>query len=350
LLLCAAREIFSVQFSDSNLLSLFNEVIVTIDQTRCVTHAIGATQTILGSKATVLVGTCWPDLLASHAGPEVADGLYWAIEAVFEGYVPLHFLPTQLPFRSGYVSHLALFPENQIAVRIRPSPAQAFDKFILKGLRPALTSAIGFGDVLLKGIGGPLSDIQLEDLNVISRDSQFALELLQDFRSQYVLPAVVSPVPVSIHELLTLEPDDLPRRRLNSQRVTLEYDLPDNITVYSNGAIRWAIMSLIRQLSQLVRQQSKIVINAQANGDVAEVGVMYQPTDPGMQAKHRVEPVELTNRHEIKQADWTLMMVSSLHAQLTSYGCTAWALPTEHSNISTFVMTVPLWHGPSTRQ
>jgi hypothetical protein len=106
---------------------------------------------------------------------------------------------------------------------------------------------------------------------------------------------------------------------------------------------------LIRQLSQYVRQQSKINISTVMNGDVLEVNVNYQPTDLGMQAGHRIEPVDLGKRRGIKQADRLLTVVSSLHTQLTSYGCTAWALPTDHSSVSAVVMTVPLWHGPSTR-
>jgi len=338
-----------VKFPDSDLLSAFGEAIVTVDASRCITACLGDIETILGVPSGIVLASRWHEFLATHVMPDVADSLYWVVEAIFEGYVPPQYLPYQSPFKPNYISHIAVLPEHQIAIRIRPTHVDETDQFIHKMMRPALTSTVGFADVLLKGIGGPLTDIQLEDLNVISRDGQFALELLEDLRAHYLLPGMIGLVPITIRDLLNLGPDDIPRRRLASQRLTVEYDLPDEAIVYSNGALRWATMSLVRQLTQLALHQSKIVINAQPRDDVLEVGVMYQPADTAMQAEHRVEPATGPNRRQIKQADRLLSIISSLHMQLASYGCTAWAVPTQHSGASMIVMTVPLWHGPLSR-
>src|SRR5258708_12655194 len=77
---------------------------------------------------------------------------------------------------------------------------------------------------MLKGIDGPMTDIQIEDLSIIHRDTQFALELVQDYRARFIQPVLVPPVPVALDDLLALGEDDLPLGRIATQKLTIKVE------------------------------------------------------------------------------------------------------------------------------
>jgi hypothetical protein len=332
--------------SQSEILAVFGEALLLLDNTRCVTSALGDTRSVFGSPPEDLVGLTWNELLKSSS-TEAHEGLYWAVEAALEGYVASQYLPSQLPITSNYTLELRQPEQNIVALRLYHAITDKLDKLLYRDLRLSLASAAGFADVLLKGIGGPLTDIQVEDLNVIHNDSQFALNLVADWRSQWIAPRLVAPVPISALTLLQLQDSDLPRRKLANQKVAVEYDVPQDVIAYSNGAIRNALIELMRTLPQYVLKQSVIAVNAHIVEDVIELHISYHASDNGMKAAQRISPMDLFERRSLKHAGRLRILISSLHAQLSPYGCTAWAIPAESLSIATIVMTVPVWHGPT---
>ncbi|MCC7450303.1 MAG: hypothetical protein IT324_22990 [Anaerolineae bacterium] len=325
-------------------LSAFGEVVLLLDAARCIRYVAGAAESFLHIPVNELAGLHWSALLA-HADSQARNGLYWAVESLLEGYVLPRFLPARLPFTRECSAQIAKLTGGNVAVRFQPNPFPALDALFGTSLRLSLTSITGFADVLLKGIGGPLTDIQIDDLNVIARSGQFALRLIEDLRAQMITPALSAPIPVHARVLLELGPDDVSYKRLTSQNLTLYYDLPDRL-VYSNGAIRAALIWLVQTLMQTT-QQCTLMIAGSAADDVLEVAVTYQPASMDMTAIRRVDPIDLFDRQAIKQAAHLLTVVASLHAALTPYGCTAWAFPADSGESCTIVMTVPIWKGPT---
>ncbi len=335
-----------VPITSDEVLSFFGEVILWLDASRRISHISGATDAVLGLSADELDGLTWIDFLEQHANAEARGGLYWAVEAAFNEYVPRRFLPSEMAFRAGWTAGMAIPDTDQVIIRLQPTSVDKLDVLVSKDLRLALSSAVGFTDVILKGIDGPLTDIQVEDLNVVANDSQFAQRLVEDLRAQILVPHLLALVPVSVRRLLQLDADDLPQRRLNSQQLTLAYDLPGKVAAYSNGAIRAALIDLIKALTQSVVKQSQITIQARVSGEFVNVYVTYLPLENSMRANRPMEPVELLYRRAVKRHERLLSTVSSLHSRLCAYGCTAQAFPADDPQFTTIMMNVPVWHGP----
>ncbi len=337
---------------DLAILAAFHEAILVVGRDRRVIGEVGASDQFFSGKPSTLVGTAWEKFVAESAEPEHVDALYWAIEALFEHYIPQHFFPARVPLRDGLVVQFALLDDDRVVARIVADPSGQIDRLLHSQVRLALSATIGFADVILKGIGGPLTDIQVEDMQVIQRDSQFALDLISDLRAEYVTPGLKGPVPCAIDELLTLTGDDLSHRQLTTQHLDLDYELPSNTWVYSNGTIRVCLANVVRLLTQYAARRSQIVISAHPHDEVMIVAVRYHAADSAMQVLRHIEPVDLSRRESIKQSERIFTVLSSLNAYLSAWGCTAWAEPgpMPAENVSSIIfMTVPLWKGPGSR-
>ncbi len=329
-----------------DIFAAFGEALIIVDDSRHICQSSANAEVMLGVEGGALDNLAWTGFLQDYVATDTSAGLYWAVEAVFEKYISTEFLPTEFPFKHGLSASLARLDEKRLAIRLRESVADSQERFFNGDLRPSLTSAFGFTDVILKGIDGPMTDIQIEDLSIIHRDTQFALELVQDYRARFIQPVLVPPVPVALDDLLALGEDDLPLGRIASQKLTITVAGGNDIYAYSNGGLRIALIYLLRVLVSCVVPQSEIAITADVNEAIVMVQVAYQPADSSMQATKRVEPIDLFNRREIKGGNRLHAVVSSLHAQLCAFGCTAWADPNQSGDFSLITMTVPRWSGP----
>ena len=333
-----------------DLFTAFHEAILIIGRDRRVISAAGASDLFFSGKPSNVIGITWEKFVTESAEPDNIDALYWAIEALIEGHVEVHFLPARIPLREGYAVQFAILNDERVAVRVLSDKSIETDRLIHDQVRLALHSTVGFADVILKGIGGPLTDIQIEDMQVIRRDSQFALDLISDLRAFYLTPGLRGPVPHAITDLLTLSGDDLPYRQLVTQHLELTYNLPADVAVYSNGAIRECVSNVVRLLTQYAARHSQIVISAHPGDELMAVSISYHAADSAMQVTRRIDPADLFHREEIKQEERIYTVVSSLNAYLSAWGCAAWAeigpMPAPDSVAAIIFMTAPLWKGP----
>src|SRR4051812_36891301 len=97
--------------SHNDVLAAFSQIMLLLDNTRCIVTGAGDTATVFGFPPDEVRGMPWTDLIQT-ALPTAMDGLYWAVEAALEGYVKSEFLPAQLPF----------LPDLTLELR-QPSPA-----------------------------------------------------------------------------------------------------------------------------------------------------------------------------------------------------------------------------------
>ncbi|HVO42066.1 MAG TPA: hypothetical protein VMT34_05575 [Aggregatilineales bacterium] len=323
-----------------DLLLPFGEAALLITPDRCVKEAAGATETIFAVPPQALVGQRWEE-------PPVDStrrSLHWAIEATAEGYVAPRFLPSIVPFDDSYVAKLSYLSGKRLLIRLSPSHEPPLRAFVGTKIRPALTSVSGFTDVLRKGIDGPLTDTQIEDLDTIDLDARMALVWLDDLLARHVLPTLVGPLPVLLHALLALTPDDLPRRHLAQNHVTLAMDLPDAVPVYSSRIFRSNVAGLIHMLSREAAQGSQITLTTATDARDEELNVMvnYRPTQDNPVG--HLEPVDTFGGAEVHRAQKLLALISSLQARLSPYQCRAWADSDPGS--TTVTLTIPRWYGP----
>jgi hypothetical protein len=329
----------------------YDEAVVIVDDARQACWASRNAESVLGVENGTLDKRPWSDLIQSYAAPEASASLYWAVEALFEQYISSDLLPARLYVKPGWVARIVRLDARQVAVRFEKSRAREHEQFLSTYLRPALTSTLGFTDVIMKGIDGPMTDLQVEDLNVIIRDAQFALDLVQDYRAQFVRPPLSSPVPLALDELLALGSDDLPLGKIASRKLSIVIKPAGNVLVYSSQAMRLALIDLVRMLVQVVILQSEIIIGSDSpatEDPFVMVRVSYQPIESSMRAATRIDPLDLFQRRDARNADRLVTIVSSLHAQLSPFGCSAWAAPDVSGEFSVITMTVPRWHGPIT--
>lgn len=329
--------------------SAFGEAVLVIAPDRRVIGAAGACEPYYSRTASACIGASCEELLFACADSEHRSALYWAIEALIGGYVAPRFFPSRFPFRDDRSVQIALLDGGRIAVRALLDKSREVDRLIHDQLKLALSSAVGFTDVILKGIGGPLTDIQVEDLDVIRREAQFALDLSSDLRALYLAPSLQGPLPQAVIKLLTLSGEDLPQRLLATQHVELNYQLPASLWVYSNGAIRACVASVVRLLAQYAERDSRIVISAEGEDDSLAVRMTYRASDLAMHVPQHIAPTALSERREIKQEPRIFPLISSLHAYLSATGGAAWADRghTSDDTASVISMTVPLWNGPT---
>jgi hypothetical protein len=323
----------------ADLLTPFREAAFVITSERRIVEAIGDTEHILGVTPDQLIDQPWtrPD------ADSPAAGLYWAVETHFVEHVAAQFVPSEVAYTRDYRAMLAR-QRDCLIIKLTRTQVQEISDFAQFRVRFALNSVLGFTDVIRKGIDGPLTDLQFEDLELITQDARLAMEWLEDLRMHYLYPSLVGPVPILSQNLLTLTPDDLPRRRLARQYINVIANWPQNLALYSNGAVRLCIVDLVHILVREAAQGSRITLLAEPDSALGElqVRVNYQPIENyeiGYQ-----EPVALLTGGKIRRSERLLAIVSSMHARLTPYGCRAWA--DSDPGYTTITLTAPLWRGP----
>jgi len=328
----------------SDVFSALGETLLLIDQTRQICFAMGKTVGTLTAES--LIGVTWLEALRRCAAQECVTALYWAVEAAFEHYVAPRFLPRVLPFDSAMNVQVA-YLDGQIACRLVESQAQQIQGLLHHDLRPSLSSVVGFADVILKGIDGPVTDIQTQDMRVIHDEAMFALQFIEDLSNHWLTPICAGPAPVNAQAHLSLDSDAYPQRRFARQGLSVEIDLPDQAMIYSNGAVRNAVVTLLKQLPPQIAKPSTIAMQGKPEQDMLKISLSFTPIDPALRVAEPLDPPELPDRRSLKHLDRIKALLFSLHQQLAPYGCTVHATPGSNRATTVLVLSVPLWNGPS---
>jgi signal transduction histidine kinase len=140
------------------------------------------------------------------------------------------------------------FFEQQVEDRGRLS--KLFTASISHELRTPINGIIGYAEIMLKDIHGPLNDEQRNDLTAISRAGQNVLKLVNDLLevARFEAGYKYTHLKLTTFEIASLIKKSLLLRRSNSD-LTLTVDCPPNLgSMHADkGKIEQVLESLLRQ-------------------------------------------------------------------------------------------------------
>jgi signal transduction histidine kinase/HAMP domain-containing protein len=213
-------------------------------------------------------------------------------------------------------------------------------------LRTPLNSIIGFSRVILKGIDGPLTELQETDLNSIYNSGQHLLGLINDVLDmskieagkmdlnfeQVLLPNVLGSVMSSAKalvkdkpiELKSVIPDDLPAVRADVQR------------------LRQVLLNLLSNAAKFT-EQGKITVGAEASGGFATVSVSDTGIGIAPEAQQRIFlAFQQVDGSTTRRAEGTGLGLAISRSFVELHGGQIWVESTLGQG-STFYFTLPLY-------
>ncbi len=149
-------------------------------------------------------------------------------------------------------------------------------------LRTPLNSIIGFSKILLKGLNGPLTDLQREDIEVIHRSGQHLLSLIDDILDISRINAGQVDLNLEMVDLTSIVEDALSTIRplVQDRPIELIAELADNLPpVQADGRrLRQIILNLLSNAAKftergqiVVRAQLFRAVNLRSNGEVEDL-------------------------------------------------------------------------------
>jgi PAS domain S-box-containing protein len=169
-------------------------------------------------------------------------------------------------------SQAALATERAAVERLRELDAVKTDfvSTVSHELRTPITSVVGYVDMLAEGIAGELTDVQLEMLEVVSRNSQRLLALIEDLLTLSRIESGafrLEPHPLDVRDVVAGAQDAL-RPIFSGRRLDLTVDLPDRP------------VPLVGDHAQLERSVMNLLTNAvKFTADGGAVGVVLEQDD-----------------------------------------------------------------------
>jgi len=165
-------------------------------------------------------------------------------------------------------------------------------------LRTPLTAILGFSEVLLQRLDGPLTADQLEDVGTIDRSGRRLLELIDDLIDISRIEAgriELRREPIDLHELIASTVEEV--RALAGQKglsLNVEAaDLPATI-VADPGRLHEILLNLLSNAVKFTPSGGSVRVTAVASGD--QVRIEVADTGIGIPAEHRDRVFEKFHR------------------------------------------------------
>jgi signal transduction histidine kinase/CheY-like chemotaxis protein len=213
-------------------------------------------------------------------------------------------------------------------------------------LRTPLNSIIGFSRVMLKGIDGPLTDLQQADLNSIYNSGQHLLALINSILDMSKIEA--GKMELSFEEVYL--PDILnavlstTKALVKDRPIRLRFEVPENLpTVWADGQrVRQVLLNLMSNAAKFT-EEGYIALKAEAGREfvtisVADTGVGIQP-----EAKKRLFiPFQQVDGSTTRRAGGTGLGLAISRSFVEMHGGEIW-VESEPDKGSTFVFTLPIY-------
>jgi signal transduction histidine kinase len=169
----------------------------------------------------------------------------------------------------------------------RPSrdPDRAFVAAVSHELRSPLASILGYGDALADGLAGPLSPMQAEFVDVISRSGRHLLDLVDDvvlltaLETRTLVPRVTVTDVAALVSRITL--DHAPDAALGCEAI--EIDVPDaGLAATADPEIlARAVVNLVANAVRLTPAGGTALVRAVSARAGVEISVVHPGADPG---------------------------------------------------------------------
>jgi len=218
-------------------------------------------------------------------------------------------------------------------------------------LRTPLNSIIGFSRVILKGIDGPINEIQEQDLTAIYNSGQHLLNLINDVLD-------LSKIEAGKMELsfADLDLNDLVRSVMatasglvKDKPITLSYSIPDNLPVlYADSTrIRQVLLNLLSNAAKFTEQGAIEIKAALSNSPTGELEVVVTVSDtgPGIAEEDRqklFQPFSQVDDSPTRKTGGTGLGLSICRSLIEMHHGRIGLLSSEVGQGSTFYFTLPI--------
>lgn len=161
-------------------------------------------------------------------------------------------------------------------------------------LRVPLNNIIGFSRVIIKGIDGPITDLQRQDLNAIHDSGQRLLALINDILDIAQIEAGVMELAVQQIDLAEVTESVMPTANalLQGRPIDLRCDIASDLPLVEGDPFRLRQV-LVKLLSNAAKftEEGEIVLRVWPNGQ--QVLVSISDTGVGIPNEHRDEVFEM---------------------------------------------------------
>jgi signal transduction histidine kinase/CheY-like chemotaxis protein len=218
-------------------------------------------------------------------------------------------------------------------------------------LRTPLNSIIGFSKVILKGIDGPINEIQEQDLTAIYHSGQHLLNLINDVLDISKIEAGKMELTFSeldLHELVRSVMSTA-SGLVKDKHITLSSSVADNVPILQadNTRIRQVLLNLISNAAKFTDQGS-IEIEAALSTSPAgqpEVMIIVTDTGPGIaeQDRHKLfQPFSQVDDSPTRKTGGTGLGLSICRSLIELHHGRIGLLESEVGKGSKFYFTLPL--------
>jgi signal transduction histidine kinase/DNA-binding response OmpR family regulator len=217
-------------------------------------------------------------------------------------------------------------------------------------LRTPLNSIIGFSRVILKGIDGPINEIQEEDLTAIYHSGQHLLNLINDVLDLSKIEAGKMELSLSDLNLNELVRSVMSTAAglVKDKPVALSYSIPDDLPIlYADSTrIRQILLNLISNAAKFTDEGSiEIKAGVINHNGQAEVIVTVADTGPGIAEADRYklfQPFSQVDDSPTRKTGGTGLGLSICRSLIDMHQGRIGLLESEISKGSTFYFALPI--------
>jgi signal transduction histidine kinase/ActR/RegA family two-component response regulator len=213
-------------------------------------------------------------------------------------------------------------------------------------LRTPLNSIIGFSRVMLKGIDGPLTELQAADLQSIHNSGQHLLSLINSILDMSKIEA--GKMEIAIEEL-ALPPVleavlDTTKALIKDQPVELRTNLPDDLpTVWADAQrVRQVLLNLMSNAAKFT-DEGQITLSAEVGSEFVTISVADTGTGIDPEAQDRLFiPFQQVDGSTTRRAGGTGLGLAISRSFVEMHGGEIW-VESEPGQGATFLFTLPIF-------
>ena len=300
--------------------------------------------------AAQLTGQTWQDIIAQQAANSARDGLRDLWQATAGGYVAPDYWPDSVPFSPGLIAQLRAVNDDPVAFTIHLASETGCKLDTAIGSHPleALQRAIRLSRHVQRGTDGPLTDLQVKDIDSIVHNLERTWQFLDDLQTEVLTPTVTAPVPQPVAQLLAFSESSFANHRIITHRLSIQDNLSAE-TVYCHPAIRDNVKHIINTLLGIIAAESAITLSDHVNDQdrVVEVGIHFRSSEPNFDITGRIEPLALSDPARFEAMPPVLHLVTSAQSRLAPVRGRAWAdTCSDALNAACIHLRIPRWQSP----
>jgi hypothetical protein len=326
------------------------DVFLGLDASAVIRRVFGDIEIASSPSAARLPDLTWRDFVAQYADETAQDGLNYAWLAMAKGCVARAYWPHYLPFKQGVIARMRpVEGDPDIAFVIHLSPVMEYNLVDLIGdpMLDVLDHMATISQRIFRGVGGPLADRQVKDMDQLVSHIEHTRQLLHDLRAEVLLPAATAPLPHAVADLFMFAVDDFFHRRITTHRLTIQSDLSGE-TVYCQPVMRDIVFHMLGSLLAGITTESAITIAdaLDENAGAVRIALGYQSRESALQVESRIDPLDVSDPVRLGGMRLIESLVTAAQSRLAPVNGRAWAEPISgREHAARIILVLPRWKG-----